>query len=186
MTKKDLELFRERRTIRRFTDQDISEETVKTLLEVASVAPSRLDRRPLHYLVIRDKALKAKLAEALRVRPYIDQAPVVIAVCADKAISPTWELDGSAAIENMLLAAATLGLGGAWVGSKGSQLWDLAVDVLQADAALPDTVGVVSLVSIGYPAEEKRAYEPSEKLDATRIHFDHWDNLEWYQAEHKV
>jgi nitroreductase len=186
MAKKDLELFRKRRTIRRFTDEDVSEETLKTLLEAASVAPSRLDRRPLHYLVIRDQALKAKLAEALRVRPYIDQAPVVIAVCADKAISPTWELDGSAAIENMLLAATTLGLGAAWVGSKGSQLWDQAIDVLQKDAALPHIVDVVSLVSIGHPEEEKRAYGPSEKLDPTRIHFDHWNNLEWYQAEHKV
>jgi nitroreductase len=186
MDKKELDLFRKRRTIRRFTDEDISVETLKALLEAASVAPSRLDRRPLHYLVIRDKALKAKLAEALRVRPYIEQAPVVIAVCADKSISPTWELDGSAAIENMLLAATSIGLGTAWVGSKGSTLWDQAVAVLHTDAALPDTVDVVSLVAIGHPAEEKRAYDLGEKLDATRIHCDHWDNLEWYQAEHKA
>ncbi len=186
MAKDNLDLFRKRRTIRKFTDQDVTDKALNALLEAASVAPNRLDRRPLHYLVIRDKALKARLAEALRVRPYVEQAPVVIAVCADKSISPTWELDGSAAIENMLLAATSMGLGTAWVGSKGSQLWDQAVDVLHTDAALPYIVDVVSLVAVGHPAEEKRAYEPGEKLDATRIHCDHWDNLEWYQAEHKV
>jgi nitroreductase len=177
VAKKNLDLFRKRRTIRKFTNEDVSEETLRDLLEAASVAPSRLDRRPLHYLVIREKALKAKLAEALRVRPYIEQAPVVIAVCADKSISPTWELDGSAAIENMLLAATSMGLGTAWVGSKGSQLWDRAVDLLHEDAALPYIIDVVSLVAIGHPTEQKRAYDPGEKLDLTRIHYDHWNNL---------
>jgi nitroreductase len=172
-----LELFWKRRTIRKFTEQDVSDEVVDTLLDVASVAPNRLDRRPLHYLVIRDQALKAKLAEALRVRPYIEEAPVVIAVLADPSISPTWELDGSAAIENMLLAATALGLGTAWVGSKGSQLWENAVQSLHEVAAVPSGIAVVSLVSIGYPGQERRAYEPGEKLDRLRIRYDHWDNL---------
>jgi nitroreductase len=174
---KELELFRKRRTIRRFTAEDVSAEDLQALLEAASVAPSRLDRRPLHYVLIRDKASKAKIAEALRVRPYIEEAPVVIAVCADPAISATWELDASAAIENMLLAAAAMGLGGAWVGSKGSQLWDQAVEVLHAMVGVPAGIGVASLVCIGHPGEERRAYDPGEKLDPVRIHYDHWDNL---------
>jgi nitroreductase len=177
MTKKDLSLFRERRTIRKFTDKDLSEEELKALLDVASVAPSRLDRRPLHMVVISDQAVKAKLAEALRVRPYIEGAPVVIAVCADPSVSPTWELDGSAAIENVLLAATAMGLGAAWVGSKGSQLWEQAVQVMHESAGLPADISVVSLVCVGHPAEEKQAYDPGEKLNPRRIHYDHWDNL---------
>lgn len=172
-----LELIRKRRTIRRFTDDDVSDEMLETLLDAASVAPNRLNRRPLYYLVIRDNATKTKLAEALRVRPYIEQAAIVIAVCADPRISPTWELDGSAAIENMLLAAASLGLGGAWVGSKGSELWKGVVQALHEAAAFPENMDVVSLVCIGYPAEEKRPYEPGEKIDRQRVRYDHWDNL---------
>ncbi len=177
MASKKLELFRKRRTIRKFTDEDVSEQDLEALLDVASVAPSRLDRRPLYYLVIRSGALKQKLAEALRVRPYLEQAPVVIAVLADTSISPTWELDGSAAIENVLLAATALGLGSAWVGSKGSTLWQNAVQVLHEEASVPAGYGVVSLVCIGHPAEEKAAYTPGEKLDRMRIRYDHWDNL---------
>ena len=177
MTRPDLSLFRARRTIRKFTEEDLSDEMVAELLDIASVAPSRLDRRPLHMVVIRNQTTKAKLAEALRVRPYIDGAPVVIAVCADSSVSPTWELDGSAAIENLLLAATAMGLGAAWVGSKGSQLWEQAVQVLHESAGVPSGISVVSLVSLGHPAEEKRAYEPGEKLDKLRLHYDHWDNL---------
>jgi hypothetical protein len=44
-------------------------------------------------------------------------------------------------------------------------------------AGVPTGISVVSLVCVGHPAEEKRAYEPGEKLDALRVHYDHWDNL---------
>jgi nitroreductase len=172
-----LKLLWTRRTIRKFTNEDVSAEALHALLDAASVAPSRLDRRPLYYLVIRDKGTRAELAEALRVRPYIEEAPIVIAVCADPSISPTWDLDGSAAIENLLLAAAGLGLGAAWVGSRGSQLWEQAVQVLHEVAGVPAGISVVSLVAIGHPAEEKKPYEPGEKLDARRTRYDHWDNL---------
>jgi len=177
VTNEVLEVIRKRRTIRRFTDDEVSDELLEVLLDAASVAPSRLNRRPLYYLVIRDSAIKAKLAEALRVRPYIEQASVVIAVCADPRVSTTWELDGSAAIENMLLAAASLDLGAAWVGSKGSELWDAAVQVLREVAAVPDNIDFVSLVCFGYPEEEKTPYSPGEKIDRQRIRYDHWDAL---------
>nr|MBC7244012.1 nitroreductase family protein [Chloroflexota bacterium] len=178
MAKKNhLQIFRARRTIRRFTPEAVSEEYLQSLLEAGSVAPSRLDRRPLHYVLIRNNDTKTKIAEALRVRPYIEEAPLVIAVCANPEISDTWEMDGSAAIENMLLAATTLGLGGAWVGSKGSALWDQTVQVLRQTTGIPANIEVVSLVCFGHPAEEKRAYEPGEKMDRQRVHYEHWNNL---------
>lgn len=173
-----LEVIRKRRTIRSFTADDVSDEALESLLDAASVAPTRLNLRPLYYLVIRDNKIKAKLAKALRVRPYIEQAAVVIAVCADPKLSTTWELDGSAAIENVLLVATSLGLGTAWVGSKGSELWKGAVQALREAAAVPENIDVVSLVCIGYPAEEKRAYTPGEKVDRQRVRYDHWDKLE--------
>ena len=53
-----LDLIRKRRTIRQFTDEDVSQEQIETLLEMAMCAPNRLDRRPWHFVVIRDKELK--------------------------------------------------------------------------------------------------------------------------------
>jgi len=177
VTNDTLELIRKRRTIRKFTADELSDEVVEALLGAAAVAPSRLDRRPLHFLVIRDKKTKGKIADALRVRPYVEQAQVVIAVCGNPDISPTWELDASAAIENMLLAATSLGLGAAWVGSKGSSMWELTVQVLREALAIPKNIDVVSLVCLGRPGEDKKAYEPSEKRDPQRVHYDHWDKM---------
>ena len=182
MVKNDLQLFRIRRTIRKFTDEDVSEEALEQLLDAASLAPSRLDQRPLHYLVIRSGQLKTQLAETLRVRPYLEQAPVVIAVCADPIASPTWELNGSAAIENMLLAATALDLGGVWVGPKRNELWEHTVQLLREAADVPANMNVVALVSIGHPAQKRRPYEPGEKLDRQRVHYDHWSNLKLQQV----
>lgn len=60
-----LKLLRSRRTIRRFTNEDVSTEALQSLLDAASIAPSRLDRRPLYFLVIRDKVTKARACYAL-------------------------------------------------------------------------------------------------------------------------
>jgi nitroreductase len=171
------ELLRKRRTIRKFKAQEVSDELLAALLEAASIAPNRLDRRPLHYLVIRDAMTKRHIAEALRVRPYIEEAPVVIAVCGNPEISATYELDASAAIENMLLAAVSLGLGAGWVGPKDSTLWQPTLQVLRKAAAIPAKIDVVSLVCIGYPDEDKRPYDPGEKTDPTRVHYEHWNEL---------
>ena len=56
-----LDLIRKRRTIRRFTEEDVSREQVETLLEMAMCAPNRLDRQPWHFVVIRDKALQKQI-----------------------------------------------------------------------------------------------------------------------------
>jgi len=53
----------------------------------------------------------------VRIHPYLETAPVVIAVCGLPKASPTWIMDVSAATENMLLAATAMGLGAAWVGA---------------------------------------------------------------------
>jgi hypothetical protein len=70
-----------------------------------------------------------------------------------------------------------LGLGTAWVGSKGSEFWEAAVRGLREAANVPENIDVVSFVSIGYPDEEKRAYDPAERIDRQRIRYDHWDTV---------
>ena len=51
------------------------------------------------------------------------------------------------------------------------------IEVLHSAVAVPAGIGVASLVCIGHPGEEKRAYDPGEKLDRVRIRYDHWDNM---------
>lgn len=175
MSETTLDVIRRRRTIRKFTDKDISEEQVETLLEMAMCAPNRLDRRPWHFVVIRDKKLQKQLADLLRVHPYLETASVVIAVCGLPEASPTWIMDVSAATENMLLAANAMGLGSAWIGAPGTVMWDRCEEVLQDALAIANNdVRIPTLVALGYPDQELPPHGMHDRFDRTRVHYGKW------------
>ena len=169
------DVIRKRRTIRKFTDEDVSEEQVETLLEMAMCAPNRLNRQPWHFVVIRDKGLQEQLADLLRVHPYLETAPVVIAVCGLPKASPTWKMDVSAATENMLLAATGLGLGAAWVGAPDTVMWNLLEETLRDVLAIPyDYVRIAALVAVGHPAQERPPHGKHDRFDSTKVHYGKW------------
>jgi nitroreductase len=196
-----LSMIRKRRSIRQFTAEDVSQEQIETLLEIAMCAPNRLDRRPWHFVVIRDRALQKQLADLLRVYPYLEMAPVVIAVCALPSISSTWLLDTSAAIENMMIAATAMGLGTTWVGNPDDPQWSLVENKLISALAIPrDDMGIVekllrrwerfrwgknttdlkpairisALVAVGHPAKEPPPHGRHDRFDAGKVHYGCW------------
>ena len=177
MTEEMLNLIRKRRTIRRFTEDDVSEEQVDTLLEMAMCAPNRLDRQPWHFVVIRDKALQKQVADTYRVRPYVEQAPVVIAIGANPSESPTWMMDISAAAENLLLAATAMGLGGAWVGAPGTALWEQTEALLREALAIPPHIRIPTMLAIGHPAEEPPPHGKHDRFVRSKVHYDTWGEL---------
>lgn len=172
------EAIRKRRTVRSFTDEDVPTEQVETILEMGMYAPTYMNRKPWHFVVIRDKDLQTELGETLGVRPYIQQAAVVIAVYGDPTISNTWELDGCAAIENMLIAATAMGLGSAWAGSPGNVAWGDAEELMGKALNVPKGFHALSLVCLGHPAKMVVPHTKDERYDQTRVHYGSWRMLE--------
>jgi len=172
----ELDLIRRRRTIRRFTDEDVSQDQLETLLELAMAAPSRLNRQPWDFVVIRDERIKADLANQLRVHPYLEQAPVVIAVCAKPDASPTWLMDISASVENMLLGATALGLGATWLGSPGTVSWAMMEEHLRDQLGIPLNVRIPSLIVVGHPDQELPPHSREDRYDPLRVHIERWQN----------
>jgi nitroreductase len=169
------DVIRKRRTIRKFTDKNVSEEQVETLLEMAMCAPNRLNRQPWHFVVIRDKELQEQMADLLRIHPYLETASVVIAVCGLPNASLTWKMDVSAATENMLLAATGLGLGAAWVGAPDTVMWNLLEETLRDVLAIPhDDVRIAALVAVGHPAQERPPHGKHDRFDRTKVHYGKW------------
>ena len=172
-----IEMIRKRRTIRKFTDEDVGEEQVETLLEMAMCAPNRLNRQPWRFVVIRDKKLQRLLADLLRIHPYLEVAPVVIAVCALPEASPTWMMDVSAATENMLLAATAMGLTGTWAGAPDSTLWNMCEEMLHDALGVPLNVRIPALVAFGHPGEELPPHGKHDRFDHTKVHYGKWGEL---------
>jgi nitroreductase len=165
---KRLSMIFSRRSIRVYTDEPVSDQDIRSLLEAGMAAPSGSNRKPRHFVVVRDREVLQALARAHPFGKMIGHAAVGIAVCGDPGVSDWWVQDCTAATENILIAVAGLGLGGVWLGCHGRPEREQAVrEVL----GIPQRIGVLSLLSIGHPAEEKEA---RTQYDPARLHEDRW------------
>ena len=158
-----------RRSIRKYTDEPVSEAQIRSLLEAAMAAPSASNRKPWHFVVVTDRPKLDAIAEILRYGKMLFEAPLAIAVCGDMETSPNfWVQDCSAATENLLLAVTSLGLGGVWLGvAPNPERMEAVARIL----GIPQKMGVLNVLSIGHPAEER---EPRTQYDASRVHRDGW------------
>jgi nitroreductase len=160
-----------RRSIRKYTKQPVSDETIKELLEAAMSAPSAGNEQPWHFVVINEREI---LDEIPKFHPYsrmLGHAPVAILVCGDKQLEKYegyWVQDCSAATQNILLAVQAKGLGAVWLGVYPIE--DRVVG-LRRLLNIPEHVTPFSLISIGYPAEQKPR---SDRYDASRAHHNRW------------
>jgi len=162
-----------RRSVRRHTAQAVTDDQVRDLLEAAMAAPSACAKDPWEFLVLRDAALRAKVASFLPNGPMLAQAPLGFVVCGDLDRAHAGELsyllqDCSAAIQNLLLAASALGLGGVWLGVHPRQD---RVDALRGLFQLPANILPVACIAVGYPAESP---DPRTRFSANRVHQDRW------------
>lgn len=163
-----LRIIFSRRSIRQYSGEPVSDAEITSLLQAGMAAPSASNRKPWHFVVVTDRQILQRLAEKHPFGRMIAHAAVGIAVCGDPAISDWWVQDCTAATENILIAVAGLGLGGVWLGCHGRPEREQAVrDVL----AIPGRIGVLSLLSIGHPGEEKDA---RTQYNPARVHRDRW------------
>ena len=158
-----------RRSIRSYTDEQVSEEDVKTLLEAAMAAPSASNRKPWHFIVVTERETLNRLAEAHMYAKMLNDSPLCVTVCGDPSVSKRfWVQDCSAATENLLLAATALGLGAVWCGVHPSQ--ERVKDISKI-LGIMDPVVPLNLIAIGHPAEEK---DPRTQYDEGRVHREKW------------
>ena len=163
-----MDLIYSRRSIRQFTLQEVSMDTVTLLLKAAMAAPSAANGRPWEFVAVTDKGILSDLRVALPGH-YNGQAAIV--VCANLALSSNpaserfWQQDLSAATENILLAATGLGLGAVWTGAyPGLE----RAETIRRVLSIPQNVMPLSLVWIGYSAESR---PPRTQYDERRVHW---------------
>ena len=157
-----------RRSIRRYTGQSVSEADITSLLQAGMAAPSAANRKPWHLVVVTDKQTLRAIADAPPYARTLGDAALAIVVCGDPSISDWWVQDCSAATENILIAVAGFGLGAVWLGCHGRAEREQPIRQV---LGIPEQIGLASVLSIGYPAEEK---EPRTQYDPARVHHNRW------------
>lgn len=159
-----------RRSIRRFTAQDVSLEDERVLIEAAFAAPSSNNGRPWHFVVVRDPETRARLAGVHQWSGLLARAPLVIAVLA-RADTKYWVEDCAAATENVLLAATGRGLGTCWVGiwEQGPTPNPDEVACLEILGTAPDAHRCLCLIAVGHPAGAKA---PRTQFQPTKLSYE--------------
>lgn len=166
-----LEDILSRRSIRKFENKEVSEDSVTDLLKAAMNAPSANNQRCWHFVVIREQEIKDSLSQIHGGYGTIKKAPVSILVCGEpsKATLPSfWEHDCAGASENILIAAQSMGLGAIWQGANPAE--PEQIEKVRQYVKLPSGIVPFAIISIGYPDEksmERKTFDPE------KIHFDY-------------
>ena len=111
-----LEAMSRRRSIRKFKNERVSEENIKSLVDAALLAPSGKNAKPCEFFVVQDKVKIEKLA-ACKDGPTeaLKTAPLAIVVAANPEKSDVWAVDAAIAATHILLEVEALGLGCCWI-----------------------------------------------------------------------
>jgi nitroreductase len=156
-----LDLILTRRSIRKYEDKDIPEEILQQILESGRQAPSAVNRQPIHFVVVNDNAMLKNLCDNLITR-FVKRAPLVIVGCANtkSLLTGKWAvIDATIAMQNMVIAALTFGIGSCWIGACNEKK---VKELLK----IPDELKVVAVLTFGYPAEQpkQRKKKPFDEM----------------------
>lgn len=158
-----------RRSIRKFTDETVSDELIDELMHAAMSGPSACNKKPWEFYVITNETILEKLKSATKFSKITAKLAIVVCGNLSKALpqqfAEYWIQDCSAATENILLRATDLGLGSVWCGIYPQKRAEKNVAEC---LALNDNQIPLNVIYIGYPAEEQ---EPRDQYDAERVHY---------------
>lgn len=152
--------------VRAYTDQPVSDEVIRRILEAGRLTASSQNGQPWHFIVVQDRAMLGAIADSVKTGPYVADAAFAIVV----AVTPTKPSvsDASRAIQDMMLVGWAHGLGSNWVGSVGRMA---EVNTL---LGIPEDIEVVSVVPFGHPAESvgkgKKQRKPFDEI----VHWERW------------
>ena len=169
------QVFRDRRSIRKYKDTPVEREKIEQVLDAARLAPSWKNMQCWRFLVLTDtakrEALHSVFADDNPGKKAFAQAPVAIVICGNPAESDVshgidyFVADAAIAFEHLCLAAHAVGLGTCWMG-----LFDEAE--LKKKLNIPDNMRVVGVTPLGYPDQEPKP-RPRKELQEIAF-FNEW------------
>jgi nitroreductase len=166
-----LKAIQTRRSVRKYTEQPVTDEQLREILKAAMSAPSAGNEQAWQFLVIRERESLRKIAETLQYGKMTANAQLAVIICGDlkkEVHKGYWVQDCSAAAQNFLLAAHELGLGAVWLGVHPVQD---RVDHIRKLFALPEHVIPLGIFPIGYP---NHALSVVDRYNEAAVHYERW------------
>ena len=149
-----------RRSIRKYTGEDIPEETLRRILQAGLLAPTSRNLKPWEFYVVKDRETLRKLSEAKSAGGgMLAECSAAVAVFGDSEKADTWVEDCSIAMSFMMLMAEEQGVGSCWVqmhfrtDASGKPAEENVREIL----AVPARFRIAGILAMGIPAEEVKA-----------------------------
>jgi nitroreductase len=169
-----LTVIHSRKSVRQFTDEQVSREQLEILVRAGMAAPTAMNRQPWAFIAIDSREVLDALADELNGNAILKRATAAIVVCGDlsKAIPSVpdyWVQDCSAAAQNILLAVEGIGLGAVWIGIFPR---DERINAVKKVAKLPEHLTPLNVIAIGYPTGVE---EPKDKWKTENMFWNSWE-----------
>jgi nitroreductase len=142
-----IDIIKGRRSVREYSDKNISDKHVEKILEAARWSPSAVNMQPWKFVVVRDGKIKKKIGDASRYyfvgNRHVSAAPMIIVVCANTNDNKWAVMDCSMASQSMMLEAYSLGISSCFVGAFDENKIKGILDI-------PEKMNIVGIVVFGY------------------------------------
>jgi nitroreductase len=167
----------ERKSVRTYSDRKVEKEDLEKLLRAAMAAPTAMNSQPWVFIVIDKKETLESLGEQLPYAGMLKEAQAAIIVCGDmkKALDGEareyWVQDCSAATENILLAAESMGLGAVWTGVYPIKE---RINIVKVEMKLPENIIPLNVIPIGWQTGKEKAKQKYSE-----------ENIYWNKCEER-
>jgi len=162
-----LKAIQERRSIRSYKNNPVSDEQIIKLIKAAQFAPNSHHNRSWEFIVIRNQDIKKVLYDLMG-QGYIKDAPVLIVPTIDTTKSMRPIQDISTAAENIFLQAASMGIGTVWKNVVKEK-----VSLIKKLLNIPQQFTLINIIPVGYPKTKRRPHNDSD-FDVKKIHYEEW------------
>ena len=169
--------IRNRRSVRNFTSDPITDEQLESILEAARWAPSGRNSQPWDFVVVRDQQTRTALGRILKGITFswagLAAAPAMIVVSVDQTADPGHFVeDGAVAAQNLCLAAESLGLASSWAGVLSDRKTRTSAEsAVSALVGLPGTHRVIAVVPFGVG---KNSQEATRRPLTEMVHYERY------------
>lgn len=169
-----IDVIHNRKSVRHYTDQEVTKEQLEVLVKAGMAAPSARNLQPWAFVVVQDREKLDALADSLPYAKMLFDAQAAIVVCGDMekaatdADSAYWVQDCAAASQNVLLAAEATGLGAVWTAAYP---YKERISPVRNVLGLPDNIIPLNVIPIGYPTGEDK---PKDKWKPEKMHWNQW------------
>lgn len=168
-----LELMKQRRSIRTYTGEKISDEAMEQILWAGLLAPSGRNIKPWEFIVVRDRETLEELSKCRPAGPgMLKNADAAIVVLGNTEATDVWTEDCSIAMAQMHLMAESLGVGSCWVQGRcrvAPQEGLMAEDLVRELLEIPSNYALEAILSLGMPMNHPAAHT-LEELPMEKIH----------------